>query len=193
MAPAGRLFLISPVQETYIRVNAARLQGFALWRLSDRRRRAQQQAFPDDIEDVLTAYRVTAEALDQETDDTQRRKLANNAAFFGADVLELAGQLKVKRSDLPSRDEMSSLIKIVEQEPTEELRRSIIRLDTIVRAKKAIGDDEGARQFAEQILDINTAEESVVTPKRVSAYALEARTRAVQNAWKILRSGRPVN
>lgn len=177
-----RILLISPAQAAYIGVNAARLQGFAKWRLSDRRRRASRAVTQTDLDDVLLAYRVSKEALAREHDEPDRAKLLNNVIFYAADAHEMGRDLGTS-AGLPETEEMRALL--AELEGKED--SNILRLDTIVKASLVVGNRTDANTAARRILDLNAEGSRSASDAMSSPYVNEASDRAARHAWKVVR------
>lgn len=183
-----RILLISPVQAEYIATNAARLQGFTRWRLSDRRRYAGEPASSTDLDDVLTAFTLTHAAFRDERDRKERVKLANNTAFYAAEALTIANALSLAPDTLPTRQQLIDLLKVLDGRT--EPRDNILRLDTIARAYLAIDREDKAIEAATAILDLNERDDSVTPGQTRSAYMSEVTTRALKNAWRIVKRNR---
>ncbi len=181
-----RFVLISPGQQAYITDNRARLQGFALWRLTDRRRRVTGEPTPSDLDDVIRAYEVTELAIAGATNDNTRDLLANNAVYYGVDAVGLARQLGIRRARLPKTKAVSKRLETLERTTT----RSIFFLDTIIRAKEFLKDEQGAIAIAKELLDANVNGDPVHTADGMrSSYVEEMQSRAVQHAWTVVRRG----
>lgn len=175
--------LVSPAQASYINANAARLRGFAKWRLSDRRRKVRNGSEKEDLDDVLLAYEVSKEALLHESDNTDRTKLLNNVLFYAANAHEIAKELGVI-GGLPDLTEMRQMLARLKIETD----TNVLRLDTLVRANLVVGDPKAAALAAERILDINAEGSPATADAMSSPYVHEATERAARNAWVVIRT-----
>jgi ppGpp synthetase/RelA/SpoT-type nucleotidyltranferase len=182
-----RLLFISPGQESYIRDNAARLQAFVVWRLSDRRRRRTQPT-ERDLADVLSAFHVAEDGLHSgETEDPEGR-LSNGAAFYVADATVIAAKLGRPLPPLPTNEGLRELISRVEAHLPPNPDHRILHWDTVVRVQELLGNDEAAKSAATKIMDLISDEETRLPARRAeSTYVAEAKARAVQHAWKLVR------
>lgn len=181
-----RLLIISPGQEQYVRNNAARLQAFVMWRLSDRRRRITGVS-SQDLADVVNALRVAESALRSgETEDSEGQ-LANGAAYYAVDARGLARELGVRPPRLPSASRLREWLDKIEQNPPSSRDRLILHWDTVVRVQELLGDLAAARATATKILDLVSDEETTQLRRAESLYVTEGKARAMQHAWKVAR------
>jgi hypothetical protein len=181
-----RYLRISPAQEAYIRGNLARLQGFILWRNSDRRRQVEPIS-PGDALDVAEAFRVTERGLEEALTTEDRGKLANNATFYFVEAMEISKSLNVPLKPALDRKSFGKTLASLEKDFATTDSKDILVWDTILRAREFLGDSDGARRAATKVLDANSERSTEAPMKAESAYEREMYGRAVQYAWKVVR------
>lgn len=181
-----RWLLISPRQESYIKKNVLRLQSFARWRMSDRRRLITGGIQERDLQDVTAAYKLAMRTVEGNLSEESKVKAANNAAYYGVEAIELAGKLGVAATELPTTDTIRSLLALFEKTAVESA--DVLQLDTAVRGYVVIGESDRAKMLSEKIIDA-FSQQSLSSDKkaRVSAYVEEAQKRAFRNAWEVVR------
>jgi ppGpp synthetase/RelA/SpoT-type nucleotidyltranferase len=180
-----RILTISPDQEKYIAKNAARLQGFVRWRLSDRRRLAGAPTTTVDLEDLISAFEVNHKAFVSENNVSASIKLANNSVYYATEAIQIATELGSYPDDLPKKAKIMEMLVILDD--VQSHADNILYLDTIVRGYKIVGENQKAVLIARHILDLNSAPDIDDSRTGVSPYVLEATDRAVKFAWTVVR------
>jgi len=185
--PKENRLIIAPEQRAYLNWNIERLQGFALWRLSDLRREAVG-ASPGllDLENVREAWKAVkkhALALTIPFTDDQLN-LFNTATYFATDGLQLCARLDKPTMEFPSLKVLKQMLDTLEKQMRVLDTRGERFAHTLMFGFIHLGDEERAVRYAEAVMD---AAHEKIRSGRLSPYQKDMHDRVAREAWAYLK------
>ncbi len=189
-------YVISSKQREYLDRRIERLRGFALWRLSDLRRRDMPEQTPEDLENVREAWlamkgkalaAMQAMADDPANISGSQLNLLNTAAYIALDGLSLCAHLKADTSDFPNKSVMADMIRLLEMcAKSHDVKTAEKTWHTVMIGALYLDDFERAADAAEKVMTAHVEGDTT----GYSHYDREAHERTSRDAWKVLQSTR---
>lgn len=184
--------VIDDAQRAYLDQSIERLQGFALWRLSDIRRKNQGKApQPRDIEQVRQAWQVVEKRTMALAPPFSHEDLYlhNTATYFAVDGVLLCEHLGQEPTGFPTKATIRTMLDTLDAEMKQLGFQEERFAHTRMYGADLLGDSEGAVRAAWQVLDAH------VIPDRslFSPYQKDMHDRVAREALEVISrfGGRP--
>jgi hypothetical protein len=184
--PEHETHIIALEQRAYLDENIERLQGFALWRVSDLRRTALEgRSQLIDLQNVREAWKVVekrATAL-RRPFSWERLNLYNTATYFAADGLRLCEILGQPETGFPAKEEVEAMLDTLHQEMQAMTFSDEKFSHTIMCGALLLGDAARAARAADDVMTAHVAAETT----HFSPYQKDMHDRVAREAWNVLR------
>ena len=177
---------VSAEERSVIKANLWKVYGFALWRVSDLKRKSRIGLDGEDVRRIAKAHRISVLAIPDAPTKESRLRLINNALYFGADARVTSAALGARLSFVPRQKDLEPLFRELMGHCEASADVPMGFWDTIVHAAVLLKERQRGRAAASKVMDANADARSGVSDFG-SSYAQEMRMRAVQFAWTVLR------